>query len=80
MVQIYIESIQYTKGHEPVMIQYRGKGATSGPFARTCICSTTQAALAALSGEPDYWGDEEIEQALVAHLVAAGVEAEIVPA
>jgi hypothetical protein len=68
-----IESIQYTAGREPVLVQYRAAMLKTGPFARTLNFSTTQTELQALRVPGTPWDDAEVVTALETHLAENGV-------
>jgi hypothetical protein len=78
-IAIVIEAVQHTPDREPVVIQYSAQRPSTGPLASTQQLHTTQAALAARSGIPDYWSDTETKAELLAYLEAHGITAEIVP-
>lgn len=71
-VPIHIEAVQWTPGHEPVIVHYVGKGVKGGPLSKTSLFHTTQEDLGG-----DSWGDEEVHTALLAHLDENGIAAEI---
>jgi hypothetical protein len=77
-IEIVINAVQHTPDRDPVLIQYAGKGVTTGPFASGQCHHTTQTALAARSGMPDYWSDAECKAELAAHLAEHGITAVIV--
>lgn len=78
-IAIVIEAVQHTPDREPVVIQYSAKPPATGPLASTQQLHTTQTALAARAGVPDYWSDAEAKAELLAYLEANGIAAEIVP-
>lgn len=77
-IEIVLEAVQFTPDREPVIIQYAGRGVTTGPFARSQQHHTTQAALADRSTIPGYWSDVETKADLAAHLAEHGIAAVIV--
>lgn len=77
-IAVLIEAVQHTPDREPVVIQYSAKPPAAGPLASTQQLHTTQAALAARSGVPDYWSDLEVKAELRDYLETHGIAAEIV--
>ncbi len=91
-IEIVIEAVQFTPDRDPVLIQYSGKGALTGPFSKPQQHHTTQtalvermapsvrAALEAAGLDPvNHWGLGEEKAELLAHLTEHGIYAEIVP-
>jgi hypothetical protein len=89
-IPIYIEAVQHTPDRDPVLIQYAGYGVKAGPFAKTQLHHTTQAALyerlpakvraaleaAGIADTP--WGDAEVKAELALHLAEHGIYATVV--
>jgi hypothetical protein len=80
MLKLVIQTVSYTPGLGPVHIHYAGVPGTTGPFAITHICHTTQDALSLRSGQPGYWSDVELRDELRAHLAEHGLEVEVIDA
>lgn len=84
VTDVYVEVISHTPDSEHVHIHYKGI-TTTGPLARSNICPTTQALLAARSPEKmrkldaEYWSDAEAKAELADYLAANGMAVRIVP-
>lgn len=82
-LSVVIESIQYTAGLDPMIIQFAAKDPNHQLLGKSRLITPTQRQIAGAAEDADLatltWSDDDCKAFLVAQLAEWGVDAVVVP-